>query len=108
LPKGDDNMNHITVNKEMYEVFSKYHQANHELMDKWYELVLFTPRWWIGIILGTVSWILWIKWHNKSYSGDLLRAGLFMALLSLVLDSIGIQLVTFPGTYAFFRFPLWY
>ncbi|WP_394138854.1 CBO0543 family protein [Cytobacillus oceanisediminis] len=42
--------------------------------------------------LGIIPWIIWLKIHDKKYSGDLIRAGLFMTTLSLILDSIGVQL----------------
>jgi hypothetical protein len=85
-------MNGHEVTKEMLKVFSSYQKANDLLMKKWCNIIFLTPRWWLGVLLGTIPWLLWWKFHNKSNTGDLLRAGFFMATISLVLDSIGIQL----------------
>ncbi|KAA0549828.1 hypothetical protein FZW96_00295 [Bacillus sp. BGMRC 2118] len=79
------------ITHEMYKVFSNYHQANNELIDKWQELILYTPRWWLGLFLGFIPWFIWWRFHHKDHTGDLLRAGFFMGLVSLFLDSIGVQ-----------------
>jgi hypothetical protein len=85
-------MNSKEVTKEMLKVFKNYHDANESLIKKWYEIVFLTPRWWLGFFLGIIPWFLWWRFHNKIHTGDLLRAGLFMTTISLILDSLGVQL----------------
>lgn len=69
----------------MYEVFSNYHHAHSLLVEEWFKLIYLTPIWWLGVSLGIIPWIIWWKKHNKKYTGDLLRAGLFMTSISLML-----------------------
>ncbi|MED3576055.1 CBO0543 family protein [Cytobacillus praedii] len=79
------------INKDILQIFANYNQAHHSFVDKWQQLILFSSRWWLGFILSTFPWILWWKFHNRKYTGDLLRAGFFMAIITLSLDSIGLQ-----------------
>ncbi|KKK40106.1 hypothetical protein WQ57_01855 [Mesobacillus campisalis] len=75
----------------MIKVFSNYHDANDKLIQTWQNIIFLTPRWWIGIFLGIFPWLLWWKFHNKKFTGDLLRTGLFISTLALTLDSLGVQ-----------------
>lgn len=84
-------MDSKTITKEMLRVFSEYQQANDTLISRWSELIFLTPRWWLGILLSIVPWFIWWKWHNKKYTGDLLRSGFFMMTICLILDSLGVQ-----------------
>ncbi|MET3699668.1 hypothetical protein SAMN05877753_112141 [Bacillus oleivorans] len=92
------------VINQMIKVFTNFHHAHSVLMDNWYEIVFLTPRWWLGLILGTIPWFLWWKFHNKNFTGDLFRAGLFMAVMALLLDSIGVQLGLWVYPYDVFPF----
>ncbi|MCM3410209.1 CBO0543 family protein [Metabacillus litoralis] len=97
-------MNTSEIVKQMTQVFSNYEQAHSLLIDKWFELIFLTPRWWLGLSLGIIPWLIWWKIHNKKYTGDLLRAGLFMTSISLILDSLGIQLGLWIYPYDVFPF----
>ncbi|WP_102345929.1 CBO0543 family protein [Bacillus sp. Marseille-P3661] len=92
------------VIKEMQKVFIKYQEANLLLIEKWQDLIFLSPRWWLGICLGIIPWYIWWKFHNKSYTGDLIRSGLFMALIALLMDSIGVQLGLWIYPYDVFPF----
>jgi hypothetical protein len=54
--------------------------------------------------LGLIPWYLWWKFHNKNNTGDLIRSGLFMALIALLMDSIGVQLGLWIYPYDVFPF----
>ena len=86
------NLSTEEITEEMLKVFSNYHDANKILINTWQDIIFLTPRWWVGVTLGLLPWILWVKFHNKKYTGDLIRAGLFMTVMSLILDSLGVQL----------------
>ena len=58
----------------------------------WKHEVLFTWEWWLGIALTIIPWIIWFILRKKGSSGRLLYAGTFVALVSLSLDNIGVQL----------------
>jgi hypothetical protein len=92
------------VTKEMLKVFSNYVEANHKLINTWQEIIFLSPRWWIGLLLGLLPWILWWKLHYKQYTGDLLRAGFFMSISCLILDAIGVQLGLWFYPYDVFPF----
>ncbi len=92
------------INKDILKVYSNYNHAHNSFVDIWKQLLLFTPRWWLGFILSTLPWILWWKFHNRKFTGDLLRAGFFMAIVCLVLDSIGLQFSLWIYPYNMFPF----
>ncbi len=82
---------HAVIN-EMIEAFTNYRHAHRVLMETWYKMVFLTPLWWAGLLLGIIPWLVWWKFHNKNDTGDLFRAGLFMGVIALILDSVGVQL----------------
>lgn len=97
-------MKTVEVNKDILQVYSNFNHAFNSFVDKWKQEILFTPRWWLGLFLSTLPWVLWWKLHNREYTGDLLRAGFFMAIISLVLDSIGLQFSLWIYPYNIFPF----
>ncbi len=92
------------ITHRMLKVFSNYNDANNTLINTWQNIIFLTPLWWLGIILGLLPWILWVRFHNKKYTGDLFRAGLFMSLISVILDSVGVQLGLWMYPYDVFPF----
>lgn len=50
----DDN----EILKQMLEVFSNYVHAQSLLLEKWHQLIFLTPRWWLGLSLGIIPWII--------------------------------------------------
>ncbi len=51
--------------------------------------MVFTWKWWILIFLAICSWIVWIVWRDKKLTHHLLYAGLFVALATFYMDTIG-------------------
>jgi hypothetical protein len=90
--------------KEMGKAFINYEKANGVLIQKWQEIIFLSPRWWIGVFLGIFPWILWWMFHNKKYTGDLVRVGFFMSLICIILDGIGVQLGLWMYVYDIFPF----
>ncbi|MFD2970589.1 hypothetical protein [Peribacillus deserti] len=70
----------------------EYHHAFMDRMSAWEQEVLFTWQWWLGIGLTIIPWIIWLIYRKKDSSGRLLYSGTFVALLSVTLDNIGVQL----------------
>ncbi|KPB06172.1 CBO0543 family protein [Bacillus sp. CHD6a] len=59
---------------------------------KWVESMLFSPKWWILLIIVLSFWITWWKLVDKNRLAEI-GAGLFLTMtLSTVLNSIGIEL----------------
>ncbi|WP_019152692.1 CBO0543 family protein [Robertmurraya massiliosenegalensis] len=92
------------VDEKIKKVYSLYHKAHDAFVDTWLEVILFTPRWWLGLGLSVIPWILWVKLHNQQIRGDLIRAGFFMAIIALILDSIGLQFGLWLYPYNVFPF----
>lgn len=61
-------------------------------IDIWFEHVVFSEIWWLGVLLSVVPWLYWIKYRKKDSSNRLLFVGCFVALISLCLDITGAQL----------------
>ncbi|MGN7942496.1 MULTISPECIES: CBO0543 family protein [Bacillaceae] len=97
-------MKNFDINKDIQKVYSKYQDSHNSFVDTWQQMILYSARWWLGLALSILPWLLWWKLHNKSYTGDLLRAGFFMAIISLILDSIGLQLGLWIYPYNMFPF----
>lgn len=66
-------------------------QLINEKIQIWIEYVLFTPLWWLGVALSILPWIFWFKYRKKDSTDRLLYVGLFVMVISLVLDVIGDQ-----------------
>ncbi len=63
-----------------------------QVIDLWLNEVVFTWRWWFGLITTILTWLFWIKYHKKESRYRLMTAGLFVMTLSAALDAIGVQL----------------
>ncbi len=92
------------INKDIQKVYSLYNQAHESFVDIWQKMILFSPMWWLGFTLSILPWIIWFKLHNRQNRGDLIRAGLFMAIIALILDSIGLQFGLWTYPYNVFPF----
>jgi len=67
-------------------------QIIQQVIEVWYAEVLFSWRWWFGLILTILVWLIWFKFHRKESRYRLLTAGFFVMTLSVSLDGIGVQL----------------
>jgi hypothetical protein len=76
----------------MQKTFWEYHKAFDHRMVAWKHEVLFTWQWWLGIAFTIIPWVVWFILRNRNSTGRLLFAGSFVALISLTLDNIGVQL----------------
>jgi len=70
--------------------FSLISQSNQEMIDIWIEHTFLTWRWWLGIFLAIVPWILWLIFKKKESTNRLLFVGFFVILTSSWFDIIGI------------------
>lgn len=78
---------------ETIDKLSKKHtDIIEQIVNLWHQEVLFSWRWWFGVIISILAWLFWIKYHNKKSRYRLLTAGFFVIAISLILDSIGVQI----------------
>jgi hypothetical protein len=73
------------------ENVSQIEKLIHQKIDIWSTHVLFSGLWWFGVGLSIVPWIIWYLIRDKQSSDRLLYAGLFVMVISLVLDVLGDQ-----------------
>lgn len=76
----------------MRKTFWEYHKAFDHRLIAWKHEVLFTWQWWFGIGIFIFAWVIWIALRNRESTARLLFVGLFVALISLTLDNLGVQL----------------
>ena len=76
-------------NQLLDEVYNKVTQTNLEIYNIWLTHIVFSWRWWLGVALSIVPWILWVKIRDRNNTARLLFVGLVAAIISNVLDTIG-------------------
>lgn len=54
--------------------------------------LFFTWRWWLGLALTIVPWIIWFRIRKKDSTSRLLFAGFITLILSSYMDIVGQQL----------------
>lgn len=81
------------------EFAKKQQQLEDEKLQIWLDHSLFTYQWWFGALLLTVSIILFIIYRKKNSTDRLLYSGVFLALLSSLLDLVGNSLGFFHYHY---------
>lgn len=81
---------HSTPNME--RSFLEYHKAFTHRMAAWQHEVLFSWQWWLGIVLTILPWVIWLMFRKKECTDRLLYAGIYVGLVSVTLDNIGVQL----------------
>ncbi|QPC45602.1 CBO0543 family protein [Mangrovibacillus cuniculi] len=59
----------------------------------WKENTLFTPQWWILLIIVIGLWFIWWKLVDKSRLMEVCFLGTVVGIVSTLLNSIGIELV---------------
>lgn len=72
--------------------FYEYQDAFDHRMLAWKNEVFLTWGWWLGIGLTILPWIIWFFLRKKESTDRLLYAGLFVSLISLSFDNIGVQI----------------
>lgn len=71
---------------------SNLYQEAHDLLESlWSEHIFLTWRWWLNIGFTFIPWLIWLKYSKRESRDRLLYAGLTIIIISMLLDSIGIQ-----------------
>lgn len=77
-------------NDNLDEIYNIFNNVNKMLIEIWKEEILFSWRWWLGLILSIIPWIIWIKFRSKKYTVRLLFTGMIVVITTSFLDLIGI------------------
>lgn len=83
--------NNQEVLKIMDSNINKITDLVYQKQDIWIHYVVFSWRWWIGLILSILPWVLWMLFKKKASSDRYLHVGLFIIILSTFLDVLGDQ-----------------
>lgn len=97
-------MDWTEVIKESNKLFEELHILHERFYDLWVSNVLFSWRWFIGISLIIIPWLVWFRIKRKESTDRLLYAGFSVMLMSSFLDVIGIALGLW--SYPYNVFPL--
>ncbi|MBM7570781.1 CBO0543 family protein [Aquibacillus albus] len=74
------------------ELYRSVDQTQSEMIELWMKDVVFTPLWWLGIVLSIVPWVVWAFFHNKKSRNRMLFAGFGITIISSFFDFLGVQL----------------
>jgi hypothetical protein len=74
-------------------------------IEHWLKEDLFSPQWWIMLVVFVVPWIIWWKYADKTRILPITILGLFTLTLSSYMDSIGSELALWQ--YNRMLIPLW-
>jgi xanthine/uracil permease len=75
--------------EKLYDLIEKAHDKK---IHFWFEHVIFTWQWWLGVFLTVVPWILWFFLRKKESTFRLLCSGLLVMCISSWFDFVGIAL----------------
>ena len=81
-------MNSNKILDEAYKIISN---ANDKILHAWVTDIVFSWRWWLGIALSILPWIVWIKIRDKKHTTRLLFVGIVAMLVTVSMDNIGIS-----------------
>lgn len=78
-------------NRVLDEINARFVDANRQLMNVWLDEIVFTWRWWLNIALFIIPWIIWTRYKDRKSIVRLLFVGLIVAVITEILDTIGIS-----------------
>jgi hypothetical protein len=77
--------------KKVNEANQQLVDANSMVTDVIMSTFIFTWRWWLGVAMIVIPWIVWFIFRDRKSTGRLLCAGFFVMIFSAVLDTLGIE-----------------
>jgi hypothetical protein len=81
----------MNPNKILDGIYIELSNLNYKIFHIWSTQIVFNWRWWLGVILCFLPWIIWIKIRDKKNTVRLLFVGLVVMIISTFLDSLGIS-----------------
>ncbi|MGG4491175.1 CBO0543 family protein [Metabacillus idriensis] len=82
----------MTIIEKTDQLMYKLSDLINQGTELWKAEVVFTWRWWFGVLLTVGTWIFWCFYHNKRSRYRLLASGFFVMTISIILDSMGVHL----------------
>ena len=79
------------IEEQEYELFEIRIEFTKDQVDHFIKNELFTWQWWLLLGLTIIPWVIWIIFRDRNRQARLLFGGIVAALITLILDMIGIQ-----------------
>lgn len=70
-------------------IYREIENLNYEIFEIWKDNIVFSWRWWLGIGLSVIPWVLWFKYRDKKDTARLLFVGLVVMLITNYMDVVG-------------------
>ena len=74
----------------------------HKELNRWQQEALFTWRWWLGVLITIVPWVLWIYFRDKKSTNRLLYVAYFAIIIAFIVNTIGVTLTLWHFEYKVF------
>lgn len=81
-------MKRVPMYEEIYYLQSAADEASREF---WFNNVVFSYQWWLLVAVTIIPFIVWWKIVDRRRLFEITTYGLFVALLSGLLDAIGVE-----------------
>lgn len=78
--------------EDVGRLFHQFHELHVEYAQLWADDTFLHWDWWISTALSLGAWGFWIFYRKKESTHRLLYAGVFVILISVFLDYIGVAL----------------
>jgi hypothetical protein len=72
-------------------IYSMTANGNYKMAHLWITEIVFTWKWWFGVALTIVPWILWVIFRDKKDTVRILFVGLVVMIVTVIMDNIGIS-----------------
>lgn len=77
------------MQKEIGDIYDLIKEAHRQMYRLWLENILFSWRWWVGLVLSIIPWLIWIKYRKKDSTDRLLLAGAVTIIITSFFDFVG-------------------
>lgn len=79
------------ISESSRKLFTQLQELKNDSLSDWLQNSLFTWRWWLGIVITILPWILWLYIRDKKSTNRLLYVGFFAMIIAFIIDTIGVS-----------------
>ncbi len=73
-------------------LYDRLHEIHIEYFHVWKSTIFLSWRWWVGVGLIVIPWVVWLIVRKRGSTSRLLFVGAFIGLLASFLDMVGVAL----------------
>ena len=81
----------------IHPTFEDIKKARENLRDisiqHWIQDDLFTWKWWLMLVAAIIPWLIWIKFHDKKRTFEIMCYGLIWAMIACITDVLGADMI---------------